>query len=128
MIHRLIGFVLALAIISVGCRGAFDVWIVQSERGATNIYFNSRGLLGDSGVEIEQLQVGRIVADGKRVERVWSIRRRAKELEPIKQITYGNVPQGFEEVLPATALQPGENYDLLASFPGAIGGARFTKE
>ena len=124
-----ISFAVVLLFLGIACREAFQVEVVQTPGAPPTIRFYSSELFGSSDVEVKQLTIGRVVAQNKPAELVWSIRRKPATTTRIPQITYGIPPVGFEEDMPARPLLLGEEYDILASSASAgIGGARFVRE
>jgi hypothetical protein len=128
MMRSLLIIVLAVMTLLTGCREDFEIKVSQVPGQPPTLGFKSRGIFGGSMVEIRQLSVGRVVAQAKPHELVWAIQTKLETPKPIAEITYGIVPEGFEEFIPAQRLLVGERYDIIAGKPGSIGGAVFTKE
>jgi len=112
----------------IGCREAFSVHALQKPNDGVVLNFSPDSGRNDTGVEINILDVGRIISPDNRVELVWVIQTKSGKPQKMTAIEYGVIPPGFEEVRPAQKLVSGETYDVLASKPGSVGGTRFKKE
>jgi len=117
-----------LTISGVSCRGGFLINVSQKPGIPPTMHFQTLGLFGENAAEIRQLSVGRVITEGKPVELVWVVQSRSGKPERFAKITYGFVPTGFEETVPAKPLVTGAAYDILGAGPGSVGGTRFTKE
>ena len=127
------GICLVLAITTAlslgGCRKAHKVSVIQTSGMAPRVilYTPSSGLLNaeTQGVEINQFAVLHRQDPNKSYDQIWVIKTKSEKPIMVKEITYGVVPPGFEESIPARPLVAGEVYEILSSMPGNIGGGAF---
>jgi hypothetical protein len=120
---------LTLIALGLGCREHIQVSVSQTSGGPVTIRLEPLPGIFESPVEIRDLQVFRVQGESPlRLQSVWVIKTRSGKPEHVTSFTYGIVPPEFEEIKSAEPLIVGKEYDILASRPGDIGGARFIKE
>ena len=108
-----------------GCRKAHKVSVIQTQGMAPKFILYTSSGSKDLGIEINQFAVLHRSDTKKLYDQIWAIKTKSEIPIMVKEITYGVVPSGFEERVPARPLIAGEVYEILSSMPGNIGGGSF---
>jgi hypothetical protein len=118
----LAAFILIFVLLT-GCKQGFKIIVNDSGNSVPTFKFKSAGIISISGVEIDSFNVFRF--PGKSSDFLWRIESRDKKRHTVEEITYGVVPEGFNETKSPPQLVSGNHYVAGSWMPEKAGWVDF---
>ena len=115
MTNKRLSLMMLLIFTLIGCRKYYININTVSANGVVSFQFYSH--------ELEELNVDYIEVTNEDREPVWRIVN--DEPKKITELTYGNIPEGFREIIKAKKLLKGKEYCILVVGSNFAGNASF---
>lgn len=122
MIERI--FLVFLALSVSGCSYIIDVTMIGSDTLKPQFSVDSPNLLRPPGADVRAIMVCDVIEDRANCrDPLWHLK---SDGVWIKKVSYGVVPNKFEQLSPPGQLLEGQTYEVIIQAWGGSGGFRFT--